>query len=82
MRAGEWERRVIVIEAGSCPISGAMACIAGCGEARSRVGRIRGSVVIRHMATGAKGRQRPAVTGAGSVALHAGHRQMEPSKRE
>ena len=55
VRAGQRERRVVVIEGCPCPIGGAMACVAGCGEACSRVCWIRSSVVIRHVATGAKG---------------------------
>ena len=72
MRAGEWERRVVVIERGGSPVCRRVADRAICREAAGHVIRVRSSVVIGLVAGIAGG-------GGGCVvvvgmALRAGHR--------
>ena len=57
VRAGKRERRVVVIECRSGPVRGAVAGIAGGGEARSGMRRTVGSIPIRLVAAVARGRQ-------------------------
>ena len=82
VRARQRERRVVVVEHGACPVRHRVARVAGGREARRGVSWVGGSVVIRLVASDARGRQRPVVcTGAG-VATHACHGGVEASQRE
>ena len=73
-------REVGVIERGSRPCCGGVAGRACCRESRRRMIRIRGSVVVRLVATHAGGRQRRVVVV--HVATRTGHCRVRPGQRE
>ena len=54
VRAGQRERRVVVVERGAGPVRGRVARVAGRREARRRVSWVGGPVVVRHVAAGAE----------------------------
>lgn len=82
VRTCQRERRVVVIEGCACPIRRGVARVAGCGEARRGMGRVRGSIPVRQVAPVAERGQRPVISAGAGVALHACHRQMEARERE
>ena len=73
-------REVRMVEGGSCPRRGGVARVARRREARRRVVRIRGPVVIRLMAAVAGSRQRRVVVV--HVATIAGHTGVRAGQRE
>ncbi len=82
VRAGQRERRRVVIEGRPGPIRSAMASLARGWEAGRSMRRIGGSVEIRLVAADAGCRERPIVCAGAGVALHARHSGVETSQRE
>jgi len=82
VRAGQRERGVVMVEGRSRPCGGAVANFAGCREAGSRVRRVVGAVVIRHVAVRAQSLRCPQGVVVVHVALHALQRGMRAGECE